>query len=109
MWLYRPGRINKQLFFFSSRRRHTRFKCDWSSDVCSSDLRFVPGLVRSGMRELIRAGDVAAGVDVGIEGPEEFVGFDGARPGQADAQFLQTVARGIGNAPERAQQLVERN
>src|SRR5260370_22698343 len=27
-------------FFFSSRRRHTRFKCDWSSDVCSSDLTF---------------------------------------------------------------------
>src|SRR5260370_15700228 len=27
------------LFFFSSRRRHTRFKCDWSSDVCSSDLQ----------------------------------------------------------------------
>src|SRR6476661_4460031 len=25
-------------FVFSSRRRHTRFKCDWSSDVCSSDL-----------------------------------------------------------------------
>src|SRR5207237_6393884 len=25
-------------YFFSSRRRHTRFKCDWSSDVCSSDL-----------------------------------------------------------------------
>src|SRR6266567_3263107 len=23
-------------FFFSSRRRHTRFDCDWSSDVCSS-------------------------------------------------------------------------
>src|SRR5256886_16976880 len=26
------------LFCFSSRRRHTRFDCDWSSDVCSSDL-----------------------------------------------------------------------
>src|SRR5260370_7804205 len=26
------------MFFFSRRRRHTRFKCDWSSDVCSSDL-----------------------------------------------------------------------
>src|SRR2546427_9035210 len=25
-------------FFFSSRRRHTRFDCEWSSDVCSSDL-----------------------------------------------------------------------
>src|SRR5690606_39472775 len=27
------------IFFFSSRRRHTRFSRDWSSDVCSSDLR----------------------------------------------------------------------
>src|SRR2546430_12075667 len=26
------------IIFFSSRRRHTRFDCDWSSDVCSSDL-----------------------------------------------------------------------
>src|SRR5689334_24424060 len=25
-------------FFFSSRRRHTRWNCDWSLDVCSSDL-----------------------------------------------------------------------
>src|SRR5260370_7522185 len=32
-------KVSEQLFFFfSSRRRHTRFKCDWSSDVCSSDL-----------------------------------------------------------------------
>src|SRR5699024_11930522 len=29
-------------FFFSSRRRHTRSKRDWSSDVCSSDLVLVP-------------------------------------------------------------------
>src|SRR2546430_15042524 len=28
-------------FCFSSRRRHTRFDCDWSSDVCSSDLLVV--------------------------------------------------------------------
>src|SRR5688572_1559367 len=28
----------KPTFFFSSRRRHTSFDCDWSSDVCSSDL-----------------------------------------------------------------------
>ena len=26
------------IFFFSSRRRHTRLRRDWSSDVCSSDL-----------------------------------------------------------------------
>src|SRR5689334_23650687 len=29
-------------FFFSSRRRHTRWNCDWSSDVCSSDLACSP-------------------------------------------------------------------
>src|SRR3989475_10081432 len=32
-------------FFFSSRRRHTRFDCDWSSDVCSSDLAPPPAPV----------------------------------------------------------------
>src|SRR2546427_3712090 len=33
-------------FFFSSRRRHTRFDCDWSSDVCSSDLVIIePGVI----------------------------------------------------------------
>src|SRR2546430_6008091 len=37
------------LFFFSSRRRHTRFDCDWSSDVCSSDLAPMLGnLVKKG-------------------------------------------------------------
>src|SRR2546427_9348525 len=29
-----------EVFFFSSRRRHTIFDCDWSSDVCSSDLHW---------------------------------------------------------------------
>src|SRR5262249_59197277 len=29
------------VFFFSSRRRHTRLVSDWSSDVCSSDLRAI--------------------------------------------------------------------
>src|SRR5438034_6119682 len=33
------------LFFFSSRRRHTRSLCDWSSDVCSSDLVSVGGVL----------------------------------------------------------------
>src|SRR5206468_7511424 len=36
-------------FFFSSRRRHTRSDRDWSSDVCSSDLR---GGDRTGLRRL---------------------------------------------------------
>src|SRR5690606_39677952 len=32
------ARTLSSFFFFSSRRRHTRFSRDWSSDVCSSDL-----------------------------------------------------------------------
>src|SRR5437868_15289335 len=49
------------LFFFSSRRRHTRSKRDWSSDVCSSDLtnvskvpysQYVVELMPSGFRML---------------------------------------------------------
>src|SRR2546430_5515206 len=43
LWLLCLGRRKYRaeycvFFFFSSRRRHTRFDCDWSSDVCSSDL-----------------------------------------------------------------------
>src|SRR3712207_8662410 len=33
-WIY----VLRSIFFFSSRRRHTRYWRDWSSDVCSSDL-----------------------------------------------------------------------
>src|SRR5207253_4847760 len=35
---YECSRRSLLLFFFSSRRRHTRWPRDWSSDVCSSDL-----------------------------------------------------------------------
>src|SRR5689334_24846888 len=35
MWI---AMVTNVFFFFSSRRRHTRWNCDWSSDVCSSDL-----------------------------------------------------------------------
>src|SRR5438093_12080191 len=33
------------VFFFSSRRRHTRLVSDWSSDVCSSDLAAIPAVI----------------------------------------------------------------
>src|SRR2546430_7578985 len=51
-------------FFFSSRRRHTRFDCDWSSDVCSSDLCSVVAVLESqavpvhGRVEVAVVGDV---------------------------------------------------
>src|SRR5688500_19251314 len=40
------------VFFFSSRRRHTRLQGDWSSDVCSSDLDAVRRLEQSGPNEI---------------------------------------------------------
>src|SRR5256886_10722207 len=44
-------------FFFSSRRRHTRFDCDWSSDVCSSDLiQVIPLIPTLGHSEWVFAG-----------------------------------------------------
>src|SRR2546430_3561366 len=55
------------VFFFSSRRRHTRFDCDWSSDVCSSDLVLEECLLemagylhaKTGEENLCMAGGVA--------------------------------------------------
>src|SRR5947207_6989477 len=54
-------------FFFSSRRRHTRSLCDWSSDVCSSDLErsgcqalplaWCLGWGKNGRRNPVQVGD----------------------------------------------------
>src|SRR5260370_32613582 len=49
----RDANLRPLFFFFSSRRRHTRFKCDWSSDVCSSDL---PGNSAGQVSTLLGAG-----------------------------------------------------
>src|SRR5256886_3838989 len=53
-------------FFFSSRRRHTRFDCDWSSDVCSSDL------ARLALQQALRREHVAdlGGADAEGQRPE---------------------------------------
>src|SRR5256885_11768463 len=41
------------IFFFSSRRRHTRLQGDWSSDVCSSDLLGLERPVHGGRRQAV--------------------------------------------------------
>src|SRR5690606_41209459 len=47
-------------FFFSSRRRHTRFSRDWSSDVCSSDLGEAVAMPMEPLEFADRAGTLAA-------------------------------------------------
>src|SRR5438034_8755727 len=53
-------------FFFSSRRRHTRSLCDWSSDVCSSDLDIRP----LAQRRQGEANYVEAVVEIRPEAPD---------------------------------------
>src|SRR5256885_8228761 len=57
----------KLLFFFSSRRRHTRLQGDWSSDVCSSDLVAVGSCISStaGVFNIGQEGQVAIGALAG--------------------------------------------
>src|SRR2546430_15531629 len=69
------------VFFFSSRRRHTRFDCDWSSDVCSSDLS-----VEQITRSLCRAGADRQSLVVAVGG-----GVVGDVAGFAAAVFLRGV------------------
>src|SRR5207237_7578161 len=72
-------------FFFSSRRRHTRFKCDWSSDVCSSDLPHQPG---DGVAQRRLAHAVAAD--------------DGQDPlGEPERHALQRVGAAVVRSEER--------
>src|SRR5258707_15328499 len=67
------------LFFFSSRRRHTRYWRDWSSDVCSSDL-------------LLRA--VALPQDRGLVGAHRQVAVDAVSAG-VERAVLEPADRGV--------------
>src|SRR5688572_25679403 len=64
--------------FFTSRRRHTKFDCDWSSDVCSSDLS------RGAARRTVRAAAGAAPVDAA------------ERDGSCPAEDLRSEERRVG-------------
>src|SRR2546427_5613099 len=72
-------------FFFSSRRRHTRFDCDWSSDVCSSDLQtLMSEYVRTGSEPAFRE-LVARYLDLVYSSALRLVG--------GDAQFAEDVSQ----------------
>src|SRR5260370_1248982 len=94
LWLF--------VFFFSSRRRHTRFKCDWSSDVCSSDLIcFASHIqVRHG-GEVADARQMASLLQLGLrEGDKVTVSAEGP-DASAAVQRLCAVAQAL-VAQERA-------
>src|SRR2546427_4578060 len=68
-------------FFFSSRRRHTRFDCDWSSDVCSSDLIAAGRASKTGV----------AGFVVGFPIPEVLQGINAFTLGMRSVNPKATV------------------
>src|SRR5438876_1957508 len=88
--------ISDLAFFFSSRRRHTRWTGDWSSDVCSSDLRHQPVMqrfVRSRGRWLVPTdweGDARASADAALQ---QYIAEHGMRAFQ---QALKIGKRRVG-------------
>src|SRR3712207_9261515 len=77
------------MFFFSSRRRHTRYWRDWSSDVCSSDLKHAgPG---ARVEVAVTVADGAVVVEVSDDGT-------GAGPVSRSGNGLRGIAEQIGRA-----------
>src|SRR6266702_3381124 len=86
-------------FFFSSRRRHTRWPRDWSSDVCSSDLRRDVRVVeRGGVADLTQK-------PVGGDGDRE-LGMQHLDCDLATVSIEGAVERGIAAAPHRGDDVI---
>src|SRR3712207_9435664 len=86
------------VFFFSSRRRHTRYWRDWSSDVCSSDLRDQQALTRDeaavvtqALRRVITDGTASYYHDLDEEIGRPSAGKTGTTNNFVDARFVGVV------------------
>src|SRR5690625_6349618 len=78
--------------FFSSRRRHTRWPRDWSSDVCSSDLDGAAGAGTPG-------GAAGAGTPDGAEGAGESDPVESAETAESE-DFVDSAAPGSSPQPD---------
>src|SRR2546429_8057415 len=85
-------------FFFSSRRRHTRCSRDWSSDVCSSDLKDAPFLLPARDRD-VRALQGVENAKKVLPLPKNDLGGPGDR-----AFFLLLVLHQVGTSHRRSEE-----
>src|SRR2546430_16649038 len=83
------------IFFFSSRRRHTRFDCDWSSDVCSSDLPLVGAQVHA----VVRGANAFAGQRTPVPGAASSVAARQAAGPVDDALPGDPLSAGVRDPP----------
>ena len=67
----------------------------------------VPGHMRGGVRELVRPGNVAAGKDIRVDRFQIVIHF--YRSLRRDTEFFKTIAGGVGDAADRAQNFIERD
>src|SRR5256885_8173456 len=83
--LMRTDDLRCFIFFFSSRRRHTRLQGDWSSDVCSSDLE----MTDAGLMEVPNPSALfLAERHSEVSGATVFAGMEGSRPILVEIQAL---------------------
>src|SRR5256885_13440225 len=78
-------------FFFSSRRRHTRLQGDWSSDVCSSDLRVCHSPTGYGLKATL--GESAGTQDFDSVDHADVIVVIGANPTDAHPVFASHMKR----------------
>src|SRR5690242_20993556 len=88
------------LFFFSSRRRHTRLTCDWSSDVCSSDLG-LNGRFHLGRADMVRSGQDLLFVTMGSIAAEAVAAAERLASERIEASVLVVSKIGRASCRER--------
>src|SRR5260370_14239110 len=99
-------RLHMLFFFFSSRRRHTRFKCDWSSDMCSSDLLLNSTVTQYEQALELIENRFGGGIDSELQVQQARIQLETTRAhaidlGSARSQYVHDVARLIGKPPTK--------
>src|SRR5690606_41149206 len=85
--------VQLSLFFFSSRRRHTRFSRDWTSDVCSSDLNLDQSYAQMWLAHSLKGKKV---ITYGIEQVGDVIASEVWPTSRGNYRFTRSEERRVG-------------